>query len=106
LEYSKYLEKTSPLVSIPSTAYEGNLMKGIIPWSQHAKGLFSFAPIIPVDEFFKDDYNKPYTALDNHSLEQSPCYPIIGAILDLMERWKNGLISLVLLNDRKQKLWG
>jgi hypothetical protein len=29
-------------------------------------------------EFFKDDPDKPYSALRTHSLEQSPCYPLIG----------------------------
>ncbi|MGA9154976.1 MAG: hypothetical protein WBZ36_30705 [Candidatus Nitrosopolaris sp.] len=41
--------------------------------------LGSFAPIMSVDEFFKDDPDKPYSALRSHSFEQSPCYPIIGA---------------------------
>ncbi len=37
----------------------------------------NFRPIISVDNFFRDD-DKPYSALKNHSLEQSPCYPIIN----------------------------
>jgi len=32
-----------------------------------------------VEEFFKDNPDKPYSALRSHALEQSPCYPIIGA---------------------------
>lgn len=34
-----------------------------------------------VDEFFKDGPDKPYSASRSRSLEQSPCYPIIGAKL-------------------------
>jgi len=48
------------------------------PWSQRTKNSFTFMPIVSVDEFFKDDPDKPYSALRNHPLEQSPCYPIIG----------------------------
>lgn len=78
IAYSKHLDKTSP--SIPAVVYGGS--PGIIPWSQRAKGLFNFTPIIPVDEFFEDDPdndNMPYSALRKHSLELSPAYPIIGA---------------------------
>src|SRR5206468_8456138 len=40
-----------------------------------------FRPIISADEFFKDyhnDNNSPWQPLPSHSLEQSPCYPVIG----------------------------
>jgi hypothetical protein len=86
-EYSKYLEKTSTAtckksqVSIHAEAYGYNFMQGIRPWSQlvRTKNSFTFMPVVSVDEFFKDDHDKPYSALRSHSLEQSPCYPIIGA---------------------------
>lgn len=92
LKYSKYLDKTSidreSQVSIPSTVYE----EGVRSWSQRVKP-FNFVPIISVDDFFKDDYNKPYTALPSHSLEQSPAYPIVGA-----KRTPNGKYILLLRN--------
>jgi hypothetical protein len=71
--YSKYLDKTPP----PSTAHEAVALGenfGNRLWSQQ----HTFAPIVSIDEFFIDDH-KPYSALGNHKLEQSPCYPIIGA---------------------------
>lgn len=40
--------------------------------------LGSFIPIISVDEFFRDDPDKPYSTLRSHLFEQSPSYPIIG----------------------------
>jgi hypothetical protein len=52
-----------------------SLMEVVMPWSSTTKN--SYKPIVPVDEFFKDA-NKPYSALCGHSLQQSPCYPIIG----------------------------
>ena len=79
LEYSKYLEKQKTSIdrkSIPATAYEGNIMEGVRPWSQRTKN--SFMSVVSVDEFFKDDPDTQYSTR-NHSLEQSPCYPIIGA---------------------------
>ena len=35
-------------------------------------------PIVPIEEFFHDDPSLPWQPLPLHSLEQSPCYPIIG----------------------------
>jgi hypothetical protein len=74
VEYSKYLEKEKipPQVSpsIPATVYGG-----VRPWSLKN----SFMPVVSVDEFFKCNPDKSYSASGNHSLEQSPCYPIIGA---------------------------
>lgn len=76
--YSKYLDKTPPQVSpsIPAKAYEVGIMPR--PWSQLVKNSFTFMPVVSIDEIFKDDPDKPYSALRSHSLEQSPCYPIIG----------------------------
>jgi hypothetical protein len=34
--------------------------------------------IVSIEEFFYDDPNTPWKPLPKHSLEQSPCYPIIG----------------------------
>jgi hypothetical protein len=81
LEYSKYLEKTSAgkklQVSIHAEAYECNFMQGIRPWSQLIRTKNStFMSVVSVNEFFKDNPDKPYSALRSHSLEQSPCYPI------------------------------
>jgi len=42
-----------------------------------SQGILSFKPIVSVDEFLKDS-DKPYSALRNHTLQQSPCFPIIG----------------------------
>jgi hypothetical protein len=84
LEYSKCSEKTPPQAcpSIHAEAYGDNILKGIRTWSQlrvvHTKNSFTFIPVLSIDEFFKDDHDKPYSALPSHSLEQSPCYPIIG----------------------------
>lgn len=80
LEYSRYLDKEkekTPPSSIHNITYEavGGCQEGI---TQHTKNSFAFMPIISVDEFFKDDYNNPYSALPSHSLEQSPVAPIIG----------------------------
>jgi hypothetical protein len=72
MEYSKYLDFKA---SIPAMAYEE---VGVRPWSQRAKP-FSFIPIEKLDEFFRNDHDKPYSALSSHQLESSPCYPIIGA---------------------------
>jgi hypothetical protein len=76
IAYSKHLDldKRSQ-ASIPATAYEE---VGVRPWSQRVKK-FNFAPIIPIDDFFRDGPDKPYSALPSHQLESSPCYPIIGA---------------------------
>jgi hypothetical protein len=35
-------------------------------------------PIVPIEEFFHDDLSLLWQPLPLHSLEQSPCYPIIG----------------------------
>ncbi|MGA9153703.1 MAG: hypothetical protein WBZ36_24235 [Candidatus Nitrosopolaris sp.] len=85
LEYSKYLDKTSTdREAVSITAIYEDIMGGVRPWSQliaTTKNSFTFMPIIPVDEFFKDDHDKPYSALRSHSLEESPCYPIIDVKL-------------------------
>jgi len=47
------------------------------PTSVTKRSLDKNSPIISIDEFFKSD--NAYSALCNHSVEQSPCYPIIGA---------------------------
>jgi hypothetical protein len=39
----------------------------------------SFKPIVSVEDFFKVDPGNQSSALPDHSLEQSPCYPIIGS---------------------------
>jgi hypothetical protein len=39
----------------------------------------SYKPIVTVDEFFRDDTDKPYSPLPDHTLEQSPCRSIIGS---------------------------
>ena len=36
------------------------------------------SPIVPIEEFFHDDLSLHWEPLSLHSLEQSPCYPIIG----------------------------
>ena len=36
-------------------------------------------PIVSVEDFFRADPDKPSLPLPDHSLEQSPCYPIIGS---------------------------
>jgi hypothetical protein len=38
-------------------------------------------PVVSVDEFFRDDPDKPYSPLPDHILEQSPCRSIIGSKL-------------------------
>lgn len=35
-------------------------------------------PIVSIEEFFHDLPDLPYTPLREHSLEESPCYPIIS----------------------------
>jgi hypothetical protein len=75
VEYSKYLDlDKKSQASIPAETP----LQEVRPWSQRAKP-FSFIPIEKLDEFFRNDHDKPYTALHSHSLEQSPSYPIIGA---------------------------
>lgn len=77
LNYSKPLEPTNNRTSKQETSlYRG---PRVIPWSQVAKP-FDFISIVPVDEFFRDDPDKPYSPLKNHTLQQSPCYPILGII--------------------------
>jgi hypothetical protein len=68
------------VTEIPTYVTAYNIMDGVRSWSQltRVKNSFTFIPIVPVDEFFKDSHDKAYLALRNHSLEQSPCYPIIG----------------------------
>jgi hypothetical protein len=39
----------------------------------------SFIPIVVVEDFFETDIDKEFSPLPDHSLEQSPCYPIIGS---------------------------
>ena len=80
LEYSKRVkeDRTFRPPPIQDVTYEGRTMEGIIPWLQPAKHSFTFMPVVSVDEFFRDDYNEQYTALLSHSLEQSPCYPVIN----------------------------
>ena len=39
----------------------------------------TLAPIVPLEDFFYDAPDLPYKPLAEHSLEQSPCYPIIGS---------------------------
>lgn len=77
LEYSG--EKTSP-PPVYAEAYGDSILKGIKTWSQLqlVKNSFTSMPVASIDEFFKET-DKPYSALPSHSLEQSPCYPIIGA---------------------------
>jgi hypothetical protein len=36
------------------------------------------SPVVSIEEFFHDLPDLPYTPLPVHSLDQSPCYPIIG----------------------------
>jgi hypothetical protein len=43
-------------------------------WSQSKN---SFMPVIPIEKFFKDNSGF-YMPLDEHSVNESPCYPIIG----------------------------
>ena len=85
-EYSKYLgldlARTSPQVSTPTGISDVDITKSVKSWSQRIiakKDSFTFMPIISVEEFFKDNPDKPYSALCSHPLEQSPCYPIIGS---------------------------
>lgn len=56
-------------------------IQGVRTWSQlvRTENSFTFMPIVSVEEFFENDPYKPYSALRSHSLEQSPCYPVIGA---------------------------
>ena len=39
----------------------------------------SSMPIVSLEDFFKDNPDKQSLPLPNHSLEQSPCRPIIGS---------------------------
>jgi hypothetical protein len=78
VEYSKYLDSDKTPIDKKSQASITVGMQEVKSWSQRVKNSFTFMPITSVDEFFKDDPKKPYSALRNHSLEQSPCYPIIG----------------------------
>ncbi|MFL6367142.1 MAG: hypothetical protein ACJ72T_01145 [Nitrososphaeraceae archaeon] len=43
----------------------------------HVDTITKLEPIISVEEFFNDDPSLPYQSLPPHSLEQSPCYPVI-----------------------------
>jgi hypothetical protein len=61
-----------------ATAYEDIGGGSVRPWSRLVHP-FTFKPVVSVDEFFKkDNDSKPYSALHDHSLEESPCYPILG----------------------------
>jgi hypothetical protein len=85
MAYSKRLGKTSSQVfpSIQETRVLATTHEAIGVGQNFGNRLWSqqhtFAPIVSIDEFFRDDYDKPYSALRNHKLEESPCYPTIGA---------------------------